>query len=66
MTCFDCIFLANLAMYLVSIPRGELGQNPSILRVSPQHLERRGKPEPEKVRQRKMKEFGGRNYSLLE
>lgn len=44
MTCFDCIFLANLAMYLVSSSRGELGQNLSILTVSPQHLEKRGKP----------------------
>lgn len=34
MTYFDCIFLTNLAMYLVSFPEGELGQNPWILRVS--------------------------------
>lgn len=67
MTRFDCVFLTDLAMYLVSFPQGELGQNPSILSFpTASGKKRKTRDEPERVRQRKMKEFGGGNYSLLE
>lgn len=64
MTYFDWIFLSKLAMHLVSLPKGELGQNPWILRASCS-VWKEGDG-LERGRQRKIKEFGAGKYSLLD
>lgn len=67
MTYFDCTFLTSLAMYLISLPEGELGIIFGSLEF-PRSIwkEEENKDGPERGRQRKMKEFGGGKYSLLE